>query len=361
MRHFLYTFLIVLIYVVSGYGGSGIHLVHADMTIGKLDAGQRLTIFTGNVHFRQDTLEMYCDSAVYYEKDKYADFNGRVLVIDGLRLLRADKIEYYPSEKTAFCYDNVQVVTALDSIYAESLIYNFNTKNANAAVDFYVFNAKENVKINGEKGAYVNDDRLFSVQNKTRLIQIDSTTHDTLWIYSEKLEYFATDSAKAVVSDSVTIIQNELIATADSATYHINHEAIWLRHNPIAWYGKNKLSGKVLKVELDSMKVKSIFSYEDAKAIELVDSVKKKYNKLDAKTIEFQIMNNKPERIIASGNAVSQYYLKGEEGDQGMNRASADTLLLYFTEGELDSLMIVGGSEGVYYPENYQGEKIEER
>ncbi len=348
--------MILLIYLIPIYGGSGISLVHADITIGRIDSGQQMTIFTGNVHFRQDTLEIFCDSAVYYDKDKYADFDGHVLVLDGLRLLRADKIKYYPSEKTAYCYDNVQIVTAQDSIYAESLIYNFNTKNANAAINFYVYHSKENVKITADKGSYIDNKRLFWVQTNSCLIRTDSTSNDTLWIYSQKLAYFATDSAKAVASDSVTIIQKELTATADSAIYIVDEEIIWLRQEPIAWYDKNKLSGKILKVVMDSMEVQKIFSYEDAKAVELVDSTKNKYNKLDAKNIELQIMNNKPKRIIASGNAVSQYYLINEEGDQGMNNASADTLLLFFTEGEMDSLMVIGGSEGVYYPENYRGE-----
>jgi len=354
--------LFALLLFAAALLGEGISLVHANITIGKLEAGQKITIFKGNVHFRQDTLEMYCDSAVYYEKEEYADFDGNVIVLDGLRTLRADKIKYYPSEKTAYCYDHVRIVSDVDSMYAESLVYNFNTRDANAAVNFFARDEKENVEISAEKGEYIDLYRRFTVLNNSVLTRVDTTTSDTLWIYAQKIEYFATDSAKAIASDSVSIIQKELNTTSDTAVYFIDKQIIWLKHKPIATYDKNKLSGKIIKVELDSLEIRKIFSFEDANALETVDSLAGKYNELKAKTIELQIFDNKPQQMIASGNAVSQYYLRNDEGGQGMNIASADTLLLFFTDGEMDSLMIVGGSEGVYYPENYHGEKkIEKR
>lgn len=337
--------------------GEGISLVHANITIGKLEAGQKVTIFQGNVHFRQDTLEMHCDSAVYYEKDEYADFDGNVIVLDGLRTLRADKIKYYPSEKTAYCYSNVQIVSDVDSMYAESLIYNFNTKNAKAAVDFFARDEKERVEISAESGEYIDALRRFTVEKNSLLTRVDTTSNDTLWIYAQKIEYFAVDSAKAIASDSVTIIQKELRAVSDTAVYWVDGQVIWLKHKPFARYDKNMLSGKTIKVELDSLEIRKIFSFEKAKAVETVDSLSGKFNELDAKTIELQIADNKPQQMIASGNALSRYYLRNDEGGQGMNVASADTLLLFFSDGELDSLQIIGGSEGVYYPENYHGEK----
>jgi lipopolysaccharide export system protein LptA len=353
MRIKIIKLLLSLLASSSLFAESGISLVHADLTQGRLVMEQQITTFYGNVHFRQDTLDMYCDSAKYYDKEKYADFDGNVIVLDGIRTLRAKRIEYYPSEKTAYCYDSVQIVSNIDSMYAESLIYNFNTKNAKAAINFYALDRKENVDVYSEKGEYINANRWFSVHQNSILTRIDSTTNDTMRIYAQKIEYFAADSAYAIASDSVTILQNELTATADSAVYHVKKQVIWLRKKPEVLYDKNNLSGEIIKVELDSNRVKNIFSFKDAKALERVDSLENKYNRLEAQTIEMQIVNNKPHLMIASGNATSRYYLKNKEGAQGMNKASADTLLLYFSKGEMDSLSIIGGSEGTYFPENY--------
>ncbi len=358
MQKFAYILLLcIIVNSPMVLRGEGISLVHANITIGKLEAEQKITIFKGEVHFKQDTLEMYCDSAVYYEKDEYADFKGHVIVLDGLRTLRADKIKYFPSEKTAYCYDRVRIVSDVDSMYAETLIYNFNTKNAKAAVNFFARHTTENVEISARNGEYINAIRRFAVQQNSILTRVDSTDNDTLRIYAQKIEYFATDSSKAIASDSVTIIQKELTANADTAIYLIKQQIIWLKRKPIAIYDKNKLTGKMIRVELDSMKIRKIFSFDGAKAVETVDSTTGKINELEAKTIELQIVDNKPHKMIADGNAVSKYYLKNDDGDQGMNIASADTLLLYFSNGELDSLTIMGGSEGVYYPKNYRGEK----
>jgi lipopolysaccharide export system protein LptA len=352
----IFILLTALISSLSAAGG--ISLVHADLTLGRMESGQQVTVFYGNVHFRQDTLDMFCDSAKYYEKQKYADFDSNVLVLDGQRKLRSERIEYYPEKKTAYCYGRVQIVSDTDSMYAESLIYNFKTKNAKAAVNFYARDEKEQVDVRSERGEYTDSIRLFLVEGNALLSRVDTAADakDTLYIYAQKIEYFAIDSAKAIASDSVTILQKELTAKSDSAVYFVKEQIIWLKKDPFALYENNELSGNVIKVTLDSMRIKKIYSFGKARALEPADSLSGKYNKLEAKTIELQIVDNKPHLMVAGGNAVSRYYLKNKEGGQGFNKASADTLKLFFSNGEMDSLGIFGGSEGVYYPENYQGE-----
>ena len=65
-------------------------------------------------------------------------------------------------------------------------------------------------------------------------------------------------------------------------------------------------------------------------------------------------------RILAISNARSFYYLKEREEDRGINVASADTIKAFLVADELDSIAVIGGAQGTYYPEDYKGKIIPE-
>ena len=114
-----------------------------------------------------------------------------------------------------------------------------------------------------------------------------------------------------------------------------------------------------MEAQFDSLKLKEIIVTEEAKAVSLVDSISKKENILTGNKIHFAIENNKPKLVTATDNATSIYYLQNQDKkDQGCNYATSDTILVYFAEGKLDSIAIKGGSEGIYYPDEYKGKKV---
>ncbi len=72
------------------------------------------------------------------------------------------------------------------------------------------------------------------------------------------------------------------------------------------------------------------------------------------------ISDRKLEKIYAISNARSLYYLKEKEEDRGINVASADTIKAFLKDNELDSIAVIGGAQGVFYPHDYQGIIVEE-
>lgn len=333
-------------------------LIHADKNIGKKTGNEQLRILSGNVHFVQDTLNMFCDEAIFYETREKLEFKGNVVIDNRERKIRADKIVYYPNTKLAVCTGNVKITGEKDSLYSEYFTYNFESKDASGRDNLYIFDRENNVQIWGHRGVFDKNRNYSMVEQNARLMKIDTAASDTLIIKGRILEYFdVEDNRRAVARDSVTILQGGLKAQCDSAVYFPDQEIGWLKIKPMAWYENNELSGIEMKVQFDSLKIRDIFVYGDGIAKSLADSVNGKYNELKGKSIEFQIENDKPKTIIARDNAISLYYLKEKENDQGSNFATSDSIFIHFKNGELDSINIIGGSEGIFYPENYKGEK----
>lgn len=335
----------------------GLELIHADKTIGKKIAGEKVTEFTGHVHFQQDTVDMYCTSAFFYEKQDRLDFVGNVKLSDSMRTIRADKVEYYPHKKQAVCLGNVHIKTAETKMSSRYFSYNFKEKKARARGDLFIDDRANAVKIWGEQGEHDGLLKYSRVQNRAKLMKIDTTAGDTLLVTGEYLDYFGKDTTKAIVQDSVVLFKGALRAVCDTLIYLPNEEIAWLNFKPRAWYEENELSGNHMKVFFDSLQVRQIFITGQAEALNVEDSLNKKINVLKGRKIRFEIEHKKPQKVISMGNASSIYYLKQEEQAKGWNEATADTISIFFKEGEVDSIRIRGGAQGVYHPRKQIKEK----
>ena len=339
------------------FADDGLRLLHADKNIGRKEEGQVVRIFTGNVHFQQDTLHMFCDEARFFDKENFLRFTGSVRLFDGKNTLWADKIDYYPEIKQAVCVGNVRIKTKKDSLAANYLKYNFENERATAQDNVFLYNSGENVRLWGMYGFHNPQEQYSFLKGSARMVRIDTsgTKTDTFTVDARKLEFYGNDQNKAVATDSVVITQNALRAICDTAIYYDKDEIAWLINNPYVWYEDNQLHGHKIKARFDSLVIRNIYIYEDAIAETIVDSAAGKISKLTARQIQFDIMNKKPKKIVAVDNATSIYYLEDEGKDQGVNYATADTIKIHFTAGQVDSIQIIGGAEGIYYPADYKG------
>lgn len=335
----------------------GLELLHADKTIGSKTGGEKVSRFIGNVHFRQDTVDMYCDNAVFYEKRDKVDFVGNVRISDSKKTIWARKVEYYPDKRLAECTGMVKIKTADTEVSTDYLSYDFKNKLAVARGSLFIDDIPNKVKIWGDHGEHDGQLKYSLVNSNAKLVKIDSAATDTLVVTADRLEYFGRDSSKATALDSVTLLKGGLKAVCDTMIYMPDAEIAWLNQKPHAWYEENELYGSRMRVCFDSLEIKEILLIGQAKAINAEDSLKEKINVLKGRKILFKIKNKKPQNIISTGNASSVYYLKQDGEDQGMNQATADTISIFFKEGEVDSIRIRGGAQGVYYPGNYKGKK----
>jgi lipopolysaccharide export system protein LptA len=251
----------------------------------------------------------------------------------------------------------VRIRNGRDSLSAGYFSYNFKSSRVEAESNVYLQDREHLVEIWGKKSLYLADSHFARVEQHAKLMRVDSAKGDTLLITAGKLEYREQDPVQAVATDSVWIRQGKLKARCDTAIYFVDDERVWLRASPEAWYDDNIMSGKRMRIQLDSMEVKNIHISEKAKAVSLADSAHASWNVLKGKEIHLVVFDKKPQRLQAAGNASSVYYLEDDKEKHGVNYATSDTILIYFKTGKADSISIRGGSEGVYYPENYKGEK----
>jgi len=356
MRFMTIPFFLFIAIVVISQSNSKIHIIHADLNLGRMVNNEQLRILKGSVHVVKDTVHMYCDSAYYFETKNTLELLGSVIVDNGHRTIKAKKVIYFPDDNLTECIGFVRATSEEDSLFTHRLIYNLDRKEASANDSVFLWSKKEHVTITGKYGYFDETNGYFRVKTNAHFIQVDSASNDSFQVTAEKIEYYGDTLNYAFASDSVKIWQGNLKAFCDSSWYYSKTEIAWLRGNPITWFDNNELKGKEIKVKFDSSDVERLNVYGEAQAKTINDSVKNEYNLLKGKSIEFFITDNQPELVISRLNASSKYFLN-QDADQGSNYSTSDSIYVFFKSGKLDSIEIIGGAEGIYYPDSYKGER----
>ncbi|MBN2366817.1 MAG: hypothetical protein EH225_13000 [Calditrichaeota bacterium] len=359
-----YVVLLALLTAVMGQTGnqqsSGLELLHADLSRGVEENGIPLKILSGNVHARQDSLELFCDRAVYNQQSGEIHLRGNVRLYRGQDTLLAEEVRYFEENQIAVAEGNVHVFRPGQELRSEYLEYHYNTNQIRARRNVYLHDSDNRVYITARQGEYIPDADYSYVRGNAHLWRVDSTTTDTIHIFCRQQEYHFGESRRAVARDSVHIYQGNLHATCDSAVYQIEEDIIYLMSEPVAIQENNKMTGRQMQLILENRELKRIRIDNEARAVSLLDSLAKKQNTLEGREIILYITDRELHQIQAISNARSFYYLREQEEEQGINVASADTIKVFIKENALDSISVIGGSQGTYYPPDYKGKIVQE-
>jgi lipopolysaccharide export system protein LptA len=355
-KRILFTILIILISCQLFASDGRLYLLHADSSLGKMVNNEKVRYLVGNVSARQDTINIFCDLLVFYEERDIAEFIGNVLIDDSHHKLWADKIVYNTEGRTANCTGHVRISGENDSLYAEKFIYQFRGGDTWAEKNLFIWDKQNNVRIKGDAGEYRSDTKESRVRGNAYFEHHEPGQPDTMIITAKNMAYFGNPPKRAIAEDSVRIFKGGVSASCDSATYFTTDELVRLRINPVAWQGENEMTGMEIDFTLDSLRIDEIFISEKAQLKTLADTVENRYNFLKGKTIQVSMVDGAPDRVIARRNAISIYQIEENKIKQGTNSASSDSIIVYFKTGELDSISIIGGTEGTFYPADYKGE-----
>ncbi len=337
---------------------SRLELINADVTKGKtLQNNVEVKILQGNVHVRQDTVEIFCDTARYRPDQKKLVLTGNTKIRRGNELLTAEKVTYFTDKKMAIAENSVHLTNPGQQMFAEYLEYYYETDQAFARTNLLLIDEGSRIFVRAKEGEYIPQENRSKVERKAHLWQVDSTGTDTLHIYARRMDYFSDTTRKAIARDSVRIVRDNLVARCDSAVYFFNTEKAFLEINPKVTQTNNKMIGNSMELFFQEMVLQKIHVRGQALATSVIDSSDNKINRLAAQQIIAFINEGKIDRLWAIENARSVYYINEEEVSEGINSASADTIRIYFKKSEVDSIVVKGGSQGIYYPANYKGEK----
>ncbi len=382
--------MLLMIFVISCLSYSQqsnlIILQNADEFAGKrLVNGEDVRELTGNVNFRQGDARVWCDKAIQFinrnevelignvkivrdtitltsKRGRYfgnihkADGEGNVKLVTPHVTLYADIGTYYLDEKRAFFQRNVKVVDSTSIIYCEQLTYYEKLRKSEALLNVRIVNPNDNVTMFGNYLIHSDSTRYSKMTDNPRMIQIDTTEKgeiDTLAVKSMVMEAFDDSTKKMIIKDSVVIVRGSLAARSGLVKYFRQDETIELYYNPIVWYEKNQVTGDTIYLALEKNRLKTVSIRTRAFVHSQSDSLfPNRYNQLTGRMIRMTFKENKLQETYVERNAISLYFLYNDSTGNGVNKTSGDAITMKFDAGKPNTIYIIKGIEGSFYPEN---------
>lgn len=347
-------FLLLFLIFRSQSQSSVIILHHADISKSIFKNNEVIGSLIGNVYVTLDTIDFYCDSAKYYPARDLAKFYNNVKIIRNLQNINADSIYYYRQFKKAIAWGDVHISEPSHLLKAKKIIYETITENSEGFKNVIMHDTTNGIYAKGEHYQhFATRNELFLFEN-VKVLNVEPETQDTTTIFCDSLYYKnKPDEEMAVARGKVKILRNKMIATGGLGKFYISADSITLEKDPLISFERNKIQARKVKLILMDGKISEIRLYEKAELHSYTDSTYTREDILKGNFITMFFKNDSLYRVVAVKNAIGKYNIQ-EEGVEGLNYVTADSIKIFIKNNKADSLYVSGGTEGTYYPDKFR-------
>jgi len=364
-------------------------LDHADSLIGLVIDGEQARQLVGNVRFHQDNIIVTCRRAVQYRESNKITFEGEAEVWDGkMRMvgsrgvyygdtkiaeafervmleestttLKAAYGKYFAEEKRAYFSTDVSVEDPISLMLCNELTYFREEQKSIAVGSVKITNNRNGLNIYGNHFENFKKQKFSRMTEQPMVVQIDTLSdgkRDTLIVRSKIMEAYQDTLERLIATDSVTITRGELAAEAGVCSFFTVLDSMILHKSPVIWYstgehGDNQVSGDSIFIKLQKRKLETVYVRGDAFTISRADSIyRNRFHQMTGQEIILRFSGDQIYSIDVDRTATSLYYLFDKARGNGVNKSTGDHVTILFSEGKVDALKVIGGTEGQYFPE----------
>jgi lipopolysaccharide export system protein LptA len=374
------------------------------------DGATKLATAPNGITIVDNGATLRAGSGTYNMYDRVAHFRDGVTLKDDKSTLRAGSGDYFSVERRAEFRGGVRVDNDSGSMTGRTLTYWRDTRQAFATGSVVLISKRHSARLTADTVDHRPQAGYTLARGAPKLVQIDTVAasdsssrarRDTTVITAIVLEAYRGDREEYVATDSVKMVRGELEGVAaiarflpkdnmialgpgrrvaipdsnardtgsntgaapgvkrDTATKYSSRDAVAgvprrpVGPFPVVWYQKSQLTGDSITVGLLEKRLRSIDVAGNAFAVSESD-LPQRYDQLASTRLYFEIVRDTVRRVRGDGQASSIYYVYDQKAPSGVNRASGDTIIVDFDEGNASRIGVYGKrarAEGEYFPE----------
>ena len=350
----------VMPFVLYFQSSEQLEIIQTDSTDFKQTVTSEGTLreLVGNVHIRQGETDMFCKSMRWWVDKEEVVIKQDVRIDDKKKQLFADEVFYNIDTRVYFAHGNVVLKDTIRQITADEIRY-FKLEDRVVADGNVVMNDWDNyVDIFSGHAELDYEKDYVVITNNPVLIKNDSTQQEELRITGLKMELY-NGGDKAVVTDSVHIIQKEASAKCGVAEFYRKENEIILKQNPITWQNEDCISGDIIHLYLKDDKLVKAVVKENALVKSRVDTTgnDQRFNRLSGQQITMLFKDQELYKVLVENKATSFYYVIEEGEEKGMNKIIGDKIIVQMQDRKIIDIWIESKpqlSEGVFYPPGFK-------
>ncbi len=225
--------------LLAGQGDTTrIELIHANSMQFDRRMGDDVRRLIGEVHFRHEDTDMFCDSAyLYTESNSLRAFSNIFIQASDTVSIYGDKLYYDGNTRTAELTNNVRMLDPQMELTTHILIYDLNASTANYFQGGRIVDA-DNV-LTSEWGFYYADEKRFFFKDDVVLVNPEYT------MYADTLKY-NTETEVAYFFGPTTIVSEENTIFCRNGWYDTRNDISRFSKDAVITSGEQTITGDSL-------------------------------------------------------------------------------------------------------------------
>ena len=297
----------------------------------KTIAGRSIKFISGDVIFTKGNLILNCQEGRHYEKNDLAVLYKKVSAIQEQRTLTCDTIKFFSKEDRLLSIGSSHILDPDYDLKADSITV-FTKQDSGVALGNVILK---------QKGQTIKANRIEYQKDKDQ----DGVSYTAIGdvIIEDSLRIATCGKAKYDRKNEVTtlevepkITENERVLSGEKIILQYSKEELERLHIPKKAFAVTPIEG-FQRSRSDSTEIGDTLKYAD---------------RMEGSQLTSYFENGKLDSLRIVGMAKTLYHVFEDSIYQGKNNASGDTIIMMFMENELNTLKIIGGSEGKYIPDS---------
>jgi hypothetical protein len=174
----------------------------------------------------------------------------------------------------------------------------------------------------------------FFLHADTLLNRVDTADQRTLFAFHH-VKFFKTD----------------LKGKCDSMVYTFSDSLVRLFKEPVIWAEDHQLTASYIELKTSKDGIQSLLMKDNSMIISQEDNTK--YNQIRGKDMTGYFTNNDLNRIVVTGNGQTIYYAKEDNGGLiGVNRADCSNMLILLKDNAIDKISFYTKPVATLFPVN---------
>ena len=315
----------------SVFANERLYLKQAEILENKTIDGKSVKLISGDIVFKKGDLTLNCENGIQYVLDDLAILYDGIYATQNERKMTCDTIKFFSNDNILHGIGNSHVWDIDYNLVADSITIFTEIDSGIAAGNVTLI----------QKGQIINSDRIKYKREKGK----------------KGVSYTAIGNV--IIKDS------SIIAKCGKATYSHSDRNTTLEINPQINESERILSGERIFLSYENEKLKELHIPQKANVITIAKGYQKSVtdsmklgdslslkNKIEGKKLISFFNNGKIDSIRIEGMAKTLYHVFKDSIYQGNNNVSGDTITMSFLDNELNTINVLGGSEGEYFPDS---------
>ena len=200
---------------------------------------------------------------------------------------------------------------------------------------------------------YMHADTLFTAQIPYQLLQLvekDSILVDSVWVQpAPDTLWVDTTYLQVQAHYNVRIYRKDMQAVCDSAHYNGRDSIATLCSDPVCWNEQNQVSADTVTIYIKNGAVDHAIGMGNAFCA--MSDTLEHFNQMSGKEIIAYLEDGEVKLIDMSGNALTIYYPKENDGSfVGMNTTESSFIRVFVEQQEIQRMRFTKETTGILYP-----------